>query len=73
MTTKYLSIYRYIQDVSVNRAKKLWFPKIRGTWLPSFDIQTGRYKETFRSATRIEGITRTSGLAINQGYTLLPS
>jgi hypothetical protein len=32
-------INKYIQDVSVNKAKGLLFPSIRGTLLPSFDVQ----------------------------------
>ena len=34
-----LSIHRYVQDVSVNKAKGLRFPSVRGTWLPSWDWQ----------------------------------
>jgi hypothetical protein len=26
-------------DVDVHKAKKLYFPSIRGTWLPCIDIQ----------------------------------
>ena len=36
-----ISIHRYRLDVSVNRAKRRWFPTIRGTWLPSVDLQVG--------------------------------
>ncbi len=39
--TKYLSIYRYDQDINVNIAKGLYFPKLRGKELPSIDLQGG--------------------------------
>jgi len=39
MHTKYISILKYNLDVSVNKAKGLMFPSIRGTWLPCFDKQ----------------------------------
>ena len=36
-----LSIHRYRQDVSTNIAKGLFFPHLRGTWLPSINKQVG--------------------------------
>lgn len=36
-----LSIHLYRQDVSTNIAKGLFFPRLRGTWLPSFNKQVG--------------------------------
>lgn len=33
------SIYLLKMDIGANKAKGLYFPSIRGTWLPSFDIQ----------------------------------
>lgn len=39
MRTKYFTINKYRQDVSINEAKKLLFPKIRGTFIPSWDWQ----------------------------------
>lgn len=38
LSTKYLSIIKYWNDPRGNIAKGLWFPTIRGTWLPSFDV-----------------------------------
>lgn len=35
------SINRYFQDIEVNVAKGLYFPSVRGTWLPSWDVQVG--------------------------------
>lgn len=40
MKFKHISILNYIQDIKVNKAKKLLFPSIRGTYIPSVDIQT---------------------------------
>jgi hypothetical protein len=34
-----ISIHIYRKDVSVNIAKGLFLPHLRGTWLPCFDIQ----------------------------------
>jgi len=34
-----LSMGRYRQEADVNLAKNLSFPHLRGTWIPSFDIQ----------------------------------
>lgn len=39
MHTRHLTICRFELEESTNRAKRLHFPKIRGTWLPCFDIQ----------------------------------
>lgn len=39
MKYKYLSIHNYKQNIEVNKAKKLILPSIRGTYLPSIDIQ----------------------------------
>jgi len=33
--------HKYIQDMEANKAKKLLFPTLRGTFLPSVDIQCG--------------------------------
>lgn len=35
-----VSVHWYQQDVDVNISKNLIFPRLRGTWLPSFDMQT---------------------------------
>lgn len=40
VSTKYLTICRYLQFPEVNKAKHLLLPNLRGTWLPSFDIQS---------------------------------
>lgn len=39
--TKHLTLTKYHVNRSVDKAKGRWFPGLRGTWLPSFDIQTG--------------------------------
>jgi len=38
--TRFLTVTRYRQNISVNIAKQLIFPTLRGTWLPSFDKQS---------------------------------
>lgn len=33
------TVNRYWKNIEVNKAKGLWFPEIRGTWLPCYDQQ----------------------------------
>ena len=49
MTTRFLSIHKYRQDIEVNKVKGLILPKLRGTWLPSIDKQmvSHAYKHGF--------------------------
>ena len=42
MQTKYISIHTYEKDLKADKAKGLLFPELRGTWLPSFNLQQGR-------------------------------
>ncbi len=39
MRTKYLTITKYVKNIKIDKAKNRIFPHLRGTWLPSFDIQ----------------------------------
>lgn len=39
--TRFLTICKYEKDVDFDIAKNRLFPHLRGTWLPSFDIQDG--------------------------------
>lgn len=39
MRTRYLSILKFHHEIETNRAKRLFFPTIRGTWIPCFDLQ----------------------------------
>ena len=39
MNTRFLTICQYQQSIVVNKVKGLWFPSLRGTYLPSFDVQ----------------------------------
>ncbi len=39
LRTKYLTVCRYVQDIQMNREKSQLFPPLRGTWLPSFNLQ----------------------------------
>lgn len=34
-----ISVHWYQQDIGINISKNLIFPRLRGTWLPSFDKQ----------------------------------
>jgi hypothetical protein len=38
-----VSVRRYRRDVRVNITKRLLFPHLRGTWLPSVDRQTAGF------------------------------
>jgi hypothetical protein len=38
MTSKYLSIHRYIPNIEKDKAFGRRFPEYRGTWLPSLDV-----------------------------------
>lgn len=41
INTRYFTISKYIKDIRVDEAKDLHFPSLRGTWIPSIDLQCG--------------------------------
>lgn len=40
---KYVTLHKYVHDTKVDIAKNRFFPKLRGTLIPSFDWQVGEY------------------------------
>ena len=65
MQTKYVSIHKYIKDVSANKAKKLLYPSLRGPWLAYLDFITGRSKVVKKTTNKTIFTTSTSGVALN--------
>jgi len=63
--TKHLTIHKYRLNTLVNKSKKLLFPSIRGTLLPSFDPQYIAVDRVKISPTTTTFSRKLNGIAIN--------